>query len=156
MFDLAVVETSAMLRMQLDLESRAMRFMLTSVLVCLALPVSAAKMAFLPAPNDSVLMVFGEIKKGDAAKFRSALASRAVSQVILDGPGGDYFESIEIAQDIYMHGLMTIAPGVIPCTRGEDQTCVRRHFQPAQHMPCTVCEAIRSAKKIPQTQYQSL
>ena len=102
-----------------------MRLMLTVAAMCLALPVAAADVGFLPEPNESVLMLSGKIEKGDAARFRSALASRHVYQrIVLDSPGGDFSESIEIAEAIYMAGLATIAPMTDICTPSEDSTCV--------------------------------
>ena len=79
-------------------------------------------MAFLPAPNETVLMLVGEIEKGDYAKFQALLQYRVPNQVVLDSPGGDYLEALEIARDVNLLGVRTIAP-IQSCTKGEDVSC---------------------------------
>ena len=81
-------------------------------------------MGFLPAPNETVAVITGEIEAGDADKFIALIDGRPFSQLVLDSKGGDYFESLYIARHVYMRGVATIAPLRTGCQEGEDATCV--------------------------------
>lgn len=79
-------------------------------------------MAFLPAPNENVLMISGEIVPGDYPKFEALVAKRIPSQLVLDSPGGDYIEALHIARDVNLMGLRTIAP-LDQCQKGDGVYC---------------------------------
>ena len=96
---------------------------LAAAVVCLALPVEAAKMGVLPT-NQTVLVITGELVKGDDAKFRALLEQHPVRQLYLDSKGGDYYAALEIALEVYMHGIATVAPVANQCTEGGDQVCM--------------------------------
>jgi hypothetical protein len=101
-----------------------MRRELAALFACLALPVSAADIGFLPAPHETVLMLSGEIVKGDDDKVRALLSQRPVRKLVLDSPGGDYYAALGIAHQVYMHGIATIAPIEGQCDEAPDQSCL--------------------------------
>jgi hypothetical protein len=99
-----------------------MRAQLAALCVCLALPVAAADIGFLPG-NDSVIILNGMIEKGDEEKFR-ALAKDQVRRLVLDSQGGDYMTALDIAHQVYMQGIATIAPMAGICDDGPEQSCI--------------------------------
>jgi hypothetical protein len=101
-----------------------MRLHLAVLAMGLAFPAMAADVGFLPAPNDQVLMLSGEIVKGDDDKVRALLAKRPVRKLVLDSPGGDYYAALGIAHQVYMQGIATIAPMEGQCDDGPEQSCM--------------------------------
>lgn len=66
--------------------------------------------------NRISLYVSGPIKEGDYARFRNAIVQAgSVDELLLDSPGGDLFEAIEIGRMIRSRGLATHIPDGAYC-----------------------------------------